>query len=272
MHSAHQAFIHWHLLLVSQNYKIILGFTFPTRFCLTVGVEMVGPKKREMSGIVLNYFYAFGEALVGLFAWLWGDWITVQYAVSAPPLLFALYYWIIPESIRWLLARGETAKAAEIIKKAAKVNRIKLSDNLIKNFSLQPLANGHVNVRELFSTSVAIIIEFINVNSYFSGRIQGCRLRRDAKEEAEIWSMVECEANVQFEENDIAMRHSFLHLVRDLKKKNLSSATLISYRFFRATNAFVFYGLSLNSQNLSGNKYLNFILVCLIEIPGSTVN
>lgn len=76
-----------------------------------------------------------------------GDWVTVQYAVSAPPLIFALYYWIIPESIRWLLARGETAKAAKIIKKAAKVNGIKLSDNLIKNFSLQPLANGHVNVK-----------------------------------------------------------------------------------------------------------------------------
>lgn len=30
----------------------------------------------------------------------------------------------------------------------------------------------------------------------------------------------------------------------------------------------MFYGLSLNSTNLSGNKYLNFILVCLVEIPG----
>lgn len=31
-----------------------------------------------------------------------------------------------------------------------------------------------------------------------------------------------------------------------------------------ATNAFVFYGLSLNATSLSGNKYVNFILVCLI--------
>lgn len=30
----------------------------------------------------------------------------------------------------------------------------------------------------------------------------------------------------------------------------------------------MFYGLSLNSTNLNGNKYLNFILVCLVEIPG----
>lgn len=35
-----------------------------------------------------------------------------------------------------------------------------------------------------------------------------------------------------------------------------------------AANAFVYYGLSLNATNLSGNKYLNFALVCLIEIPG----
>mgnify|MGYP003454670322 FL=1 len=37
------------------------------------------------------------------------------------------------------------------------------------------------------------------------------------------------------------------------------------------TNAFVFYGLSLNAINLSGNIYLNFILGCLIEIPGNTI-
>lgn len=107
---------------------------------------MVGARKREMSGIVLNYFYSVGEALVGVVAWLWGDWVIVQYAVSAPSLIFALYYWIIPESIRWLLARGETVKAAEIIKKAAKVNRVQMSDRLIKNFSLHPLTNSDGNV------------------------------------------------------------------------------------------------------------------------------
>lgn len=41
--------------------------------------------------------------------------------------------------------------------------------------------------------------------------------------------------------------------------------------FFRATNAFVYYGLSLNSTSMVGNKYVNFALVCLIEIPGYTL-
>lgn len=33
--------------------------------------------------------------------------------------------------------------------------------------------------------------------------------------------------------------------------------------FIWATDAFVFYGLSLNATSLSGNKFVNFILVCL---------
>lgn len=37
--------------------------------------------------------------------------------------------------------------------------------------------------------------------------------------------------------------------------------------FFRITHTFVFYGLSLNSVSIAGNRYLNFILVSFIEIP-----
>jgi OCT family organic cation transporter-like MFS transporter 4/5 len=39
----------------------------------------------------------------------------------------------------------------------------------------------------------------------------------------------------------------------------------------RAANALVYYGLSVNSTAISGNKYLNFSLVALVEIPGYTL-
>lgn len=98
------------------------------------GVELVGKSKREMSGNVLNYFYAFGEAAVGLFAWLFGDWRIIQLLVSAPPLLFVIYYWFVPESVRWLLIKDKNEKAQKIIRKAAKVNGVELSDQLLANF------------------------------------------------------------------------------------------------------------------------------------------
>jgi MFS transporter, OCT family, solute carrier family 22 (organic cation transporter), member 4/5 len=127
---------------VSTGYIMFLSFAFlnavgtsgvyPLAF--VIGVEMVGKKKREMSGVVLNYFYSIGEALVGILAWLDDDWVSIQYWVSAPPILFVAYYWIIPESIRWLLAKKRNRKAFKIIKKAAKNNGVELSRSILSKF------------------------------------------------------------------------------------------------------------------------------------------
>lgn len=77
----------------------------------------------------------------------------------------------------------------------------------------------------------------------------------------------------QFEANQNARDH---HEVWRTFKEVLSSRILIFRGLILlviwATNAFVFYGLSLNATSLSGNKYVNFILVCLIEIPGYTLS
>uniref|UniRef100_A0A1B0FY37 Major facilitator superfamily (MFS) profile domain-containing protein n=1 Tax=Phlebotomus papatasi TaxID=29031 RepID=A0A1B0FY37_PHLPP len=191
---------------------------YPLAFIL--GVEMVGRSKREMSGNVLNYFYALGEAAVGLVAWLSGNWVTVQLAVSAPPLLFALYYWIVPESVRWLLAKKHTHKAGRIIKRAAKVNGVVLSDSILATFvdnedGMSDSKEGMVGQSEKPPSQIAVMKEA-------------------------------------------------------LKSKTLMIRfVILIYNWI--TNAFVYYGLSLNSTSLSGNKYLNYALVCLIEIPGYTL-
>ncbi|XP_049544767.1 organic cation transporter protein-like isoform X1 [Anopheles darlingi] len=46
------------------------------------------------------------------------------------------------------------------------------------------------------------------------------------------------------------------------------TARVINCSFCWLTNTMVYFGLSLNSVSLSGNKYVNFILVSLIELPG----
>lgn len=108
---------------------------------------MVGPGKRELTGIVLNYFYSIGEAAVGLLAWLLRDWVLLQYAVSAPPLLFVLYYWLVPESVRWLLAKQNTYKAGKIIRRAAVVNGVVLSDTILQVFEMAPPPTADGNGR-----------------------------------------------------------------------------------------------------------------------------
>jgi MFS transporter, OCT family, solute carrier family 22 (organic cation transporter), member 4/5 len=116
----------------------------------STGVEMVGRRKREASGIVLNYFYAIGEAAVALAAWLCRDWRTLQLVVSVPPTLFVLYYWLVPESVRWLLAKKRYNKASRIVRKAAAINGVVLSDTILATFCESSDSNSDdVRMQEL---------------------------------------------------------------------------------------------------------------------------
>lgn len=185
---------------------------YPLAFVL--GLEMVGKRKREMAGVVLNYFYSIGEALVGIIAWLDGDWVNLQLWVSAPSLIFICYYWIIPESARWLMAKKLNVKALEVIRKVARENGAELSQNIIAEFEKEH--------------------EEVDID------------KKECKEDEPA---------------------SYKGL---LKSRILMIRCFILF-IICGTNAFVFYGLSLNAINLSGNIYLNFILGCLIEIPGNTI-
>lgn len=136
---------------------------------------MVGPKKREMSGIVLNYFYSVGEALVGLLFWLCPDWVILQLIVSVPPLLFIGYYWIVPESVRWLLARKDYTKARKLIRKAAHVNGVELSEHKLEQLELKsPTHSEYVCIRwiaqqpyKLRCTEFICGINLMNVKPFF---------------------------------------------------------------------------------------------------------
>ncbi|EEB11356.1 organic cation transporter, putative [Pediculus humanus corporis] len=208
---------------ISPNYIFFQIFVFlnalgtsgvyPLAFIL--GVELVGRKKREMSGVVLNYFYAVGEAFVGVIAALSKNWVIIQLAISVPPILFVFYYWLIPESVRWLLANKKNQKACAIINKAAKINQVNLSANLLR--SMENKENDDTSQNSL--------------------------------EEGKIWE-------------------SFKQLI---KSKILFFRSFLLF-YIWAANALIYYGLSVNSTSLGGNKYLNFALVCLVEIPGYTVS
>lgn len=56
--------------------------------------------------------FGFGNAIMaGLAYWL-RDWRKLEFALGALSSLFILYWFWVPESPRWLLATGQTEKAA----------------------------------------------------------------------------------------------------------------------------------------------------------------
>ncbi|KAJ8681512.1 hypothetical protein QAD02_017304 [Eretmocerus hayati] len=90
-------------------------------------MEIVGPKWRSSLSVLFHVPFILGYLSNPLIAYLTRTWSGFQMAVSIPPIFLLTYYWIIPESPRWLLAVGRTADAEVVLTKAAEKNRIALS-------------------------------------------------------------------------------------------------------------------------------------------------
>lgn len=96
-----------------------------------LSVEFVGPSKRVMTGIPIHMFFAVGLVYLAGVGALVRHWQYLQLAVAVPCIVYVFYWWIIPESPRWLLSQGRLEEAEEIIQEVAKKNGVKVTGNLI---------------------------------------------------------------------------------------------------------------------------------------------
>ncbi|XP_054250039.1 solute carrier family 22 member 3 [Indicator indicator] len=83
--------------------------------------EIVGSDQRTV-GIVIQIFFTLGIMILPGIAYLVPTWQGIQLAISLPNFLFLLYYWVVPESPRWLLTRKKGEKALKIMHNIAKHN------------------------------------------------------------------------------------------------------------------------------------------------------
>ncbi|XP_076612371.1 solute carrier family 22 member 2-like [Chaetodon auriga] len=91
--------------------------------------EIVGVNHRRLVGILFQMFFSVGNLILPLLAYFITDWRWLQVVISVPYILFLSYYWLIPESPRWLISQRNSSKALEITEAMAKENKKKLSKN-----------------------------------------------------------------------------------------------------------------------------------------------
>ncbi|XP_032881597.1 solute carrier family 22 member 2-like [Amblyraja radiata] len=94
--------------------------------------ELVGLEYRRTVGILYQVCYSTGMMLLPAVAYLIPDWRNLQLATTIPNFLFLAYYWIIPESPRWLLSQNKNAQAMDVVQKMAKMNGSSLSQKYEK--------------------------------------------------------------------------------------------------------------------------------------------
>ncbi|KAM5228756.1 solute carrier family 22 member 3 [Ctenodactylus gundi] len=91
--------------------------------------EIVGSKQRRIVGIVIQMFFTLGIIILPGIAYFIPNWQGMQLAITLPSFLFLLYYWVVPESPRWLITRKEGDEALKILRHIAKCNGKYFSPN-----------------------------------------------------------------------------------------------------------------------------------------------
>lgn len=190
---------------------IVGGGIYTSAFVM--GLEIMGPKKRVLGGSIMSIYNPIGELTMGFTSWYFQIWRHILRVIYIPALLFASYFWLLPESVRWLMAKGRMDEAQKIIEKAAKVNGVILTENYFKSLTSLHSAND----------------------------ISQKKPKKAVKDK----------------------RNSLVKIAQS----RILLCRLLTCSFCWMSVAFVFAGMTLNSTSMAGNKYLNYILTGLIEMP-----
>ncbi|KAM3961651.1 organic cation transporter protein [Aphomia sociella] len=213
----------------SVNYEMLLVFEFlepalgagaySTAFVLAM--ELVGPKGRVFGNTIINIIYVFGLMTLAGLAWWLQNWRHLLQVMYAPALLIVSYFWILNESVRWLLSKGRNEKAVKILNKAAKMNNVILSEeHLAPLYELEKASAEPDNEKDNLSNSSKV------------------------KNETPLMQVI---------------------------KSSIIRRRVAVCSFLWITCTFVYYGFSINSVSLPGNKYVTFMMVAFVEIPANFV-
>ncbi|XP_072032143.1 organic cation transporter protein-like [Amphiura filiformis] len=206
-----------------------------------MATEMFSPSKRAFAGIMLTNFWASGMMALAGIAYLLRDWRHLQLAISLPSLLTIPLWWLVPESTRWLLSRGRTSEAEEILQKIARYNKVVVPDG---GFITE------TNKDEARFTKAS-----------FEGSTDDYQL-------TEVNDHAKANQDISQPNTYEEKAYNIKHLFRTTHLRRVSLVMIFTW----FVNALVYYGLSLNTGSLAGDPYLNFFLSGAVEIPAYIVS
>ncbi|XP_013173256.1 PREDICTED: organic cation transporter protein-like [Papilio xuthus] len=202
--------LNYYMYVALEFLEAALGYGFGSAAYVMV-VELARPSLRAPFACATGVAYGLGGVVFALLAWRVPRWRWLVRAAYAPALLLPLYRRLIDESPRWLHAAGHTQGAANVLRKAARWNKVTINEDILKSI----IANEKNDTEEAEGKKRAVL----------------------------PWSA--------------------------LVTSRPLLARLAACGWCWAAAAFVYYGLTINSVALSGDKYVNFALNMTMEMVAS---
>ncbi len=181
--------------------------------------EICGPKYRTYFGILTQFPFGIGAAILPLIAYFIRDWVTLQLVIAVPSIALAAYYWLMPESPRWLMAEARFEEALKILKDGARMNGRTL-----------PPDEELLEMMERFKEQ--------------EEEVKTETVERTTKEK---------------------LYDAFKELITLVETPEIRKRTLNIFYSWLVV-AMVYYGLSFNSKNLGGNRYVNTFASGFVEV------
>ncbi|XP_035450761.1 organic cation transporter-like protein isoform X1 [Spodoptera frugiperda] len=100
---------------------ISVGGTMVISFVILM--EFIGPGHREIFSALYQAAFNLSSMALPLVAYYNRDYKRYQMVITLTTLLCLIYFYSLPETPRWLIAKGKTERAIKILQHVAKVNK-----------------------------------------------------------------------------------------------------------------------------------------------------
>lgn len=106
-----------------------------------LALEWANSKYRVLGSAMVSLSFPIGEIVLGIVAMYVHDFRILIRILYTPGLLVIIYFWLVPESVRWLLVTGRVDYAIKVLRRMAWVNGKHLSANSVEAITSRYSAN-----------------------------------------------------------------------------------------------------------------------------------
>lgn len=210
----------------------------------TLALEIFPKEARAHTAPAGFITWAMGLMILSLYGYIFREinWRHLQLAIAAFSLYALAEWWMMDESVRWLISNGRIKEAQRILKKAARWNKV-----------------DYEEVEVALRKSVPSLEKEVCENGFRGERMKP--LTNGSTTSDEVEKKVNKGVN-------IVEKYTIIDI---LKNPTLRINTFILwYTWIVVTGTY--YGLTLVSSHLAGDRFINFFLSGVIEIPSQIIS